>query len=125
MAKLIINGQAFVGDSVRVSARNVYVDGDLVGSVDANQKEIDIRVTEGVLKELHAGGSVTCTEIQGSADAGGSISVSGNVGGNVDAGGSANIDGNVGGDVDTGGSARVGGSVSGSIDAGGSVRVGG
>lgn len=125
MAKVEINGYSFSGDNVMIVGRHVYVDGQKVEThLVAGQQELDIKVTEGLLKELKAGGSVECGEVTGNVDAGGSISVTGNVGGNADAGGSIDISGNVQGTVDAGGSVRVGGSVSGDIDAGGSVRVG-
>lgn len=125
MATVSINGRTFYGDNVTIRGDKIYVDGQLsdVGLV-TGQKELDIKVTEGVLGVLDAGGSVVCGEVQQNVDAGGSITVHGSVGGTADAGGSITVNGNVHGDVDAGGSATVTGSVTGSIDAGGSVRVG-
>lgn len=125
VATVVINGRKFYGDNITVAGNKIYVDGNTVdiGLADG-QKELDIKVTEGVLGVLDAGGSVTCGEVRDYVDAGGSITVNGNVGGGADAGGSISVSGDVTGDLDAGGSISVSGSVSGSIDAGGSVRVG-
>lgn len=125
MATVTINGRTFYGDNVTIRGDKIYVDGQLsdVG-LSPGQKELDIKVTEGVLGVLDAGGSVVCGEVREYVDAGGSITVNGNVGGGADSGGSISVNGDVTGDVDAGGSVTVSGSVTGSIDAGGSVRVG-
>ncbi|MNR95617.1 hypothetical protein D3C71_1037240 [compost metagenome] len=125
MATVTINGRTFYGDNVTIRGDKVYVDGQLsdVG-LNPGQKELDIKVTEGILGTLDAGGSVVCGEVHHNVDAGGSITVNGNVGGDADAGGSVSVNGDVRGSVDAGGSATISGSVAGSIDAGGSVRVG-
>lgn len=125
MAKLVINNQSFTGTNVSIRGSRVYIDGvEVDAKLAMGQQELEIRVTEGILGSLDAGGSVSCGEVHGDVDAGSSIMVSGSVGGSADAGSSVSVTGNVSGDIDAGSSVTVGGSVGGSIDAGGSVRVG-
>ena len=109
MANVSINGRHFSGNNVNIVGRNVYVDGVKVDAGDlSTQTELEIKVTEGVLGKLDAGGSVTCGDVNGSVSTGGSLSVKGNVGGDANAGGSMNVSGSVSGKINAGGSVRVG-----------------
>lgn len=108
MASLKIDGQVFTGERVDIVGRNIYINGVKQDhTVAAGQQKLQIEVLSGVLGELHADGSVSCGQVNGSVDAGGSINVNGAVGGNVKAGGSANIVGNVAGNCKAGGSLNV------------------
>src|SRR5690606_33479440 len=118
-----IKGQSFSGSSVNIVGRKVIIDGVEVMRVDDNEQKLQIEVS-GVLGHLKADGSVCCSEVQGHVDAGGSVTVQGNVGHHVDAGGSVNVSGDLKGNADAGGSINVGGSISGHADAGGSIRTG-
>lgn len=98
-----INGKTYKGNKVRVNGNKVYVDGKRVDHGEVTDGILEVKVT-GDLVSLEADGSVTCDNVNGTAQAGGSIKC-GDVGGNVQAGGSVKC-----------------GEVSGSVMAGGSVR---
>jgi len=102
MANIIINGVPYVGDRVEVRGGVVFVDGKQAAQPTGTV--LEVRVTEGVLQELIADGSVNCGEVRGNVTAGGSVNCD-NVGGGVRAGGSVNCD-TVGGNIMAGGSVR-------------------
>ncbi len=108
--RININGVDFVvGRNVTINGTTVMVDGKIVdANVSASQQKLEVRVLEGTIENLRADGSVSCGDVTGSINCGGSANVDGNVGGSVNSGGSANIDGSVGGSISAGGSVRVG-----------------
>jgi hypothetical protein len=124
MNKCIINGVEInvpSGSNVSVIGNVIYVNGKPYDGKEGKASGIVKIEIQGEALNVHAerGDIEIHGNVQGKADAGGSISC-GNVGRSVDAGGSVNC-GNIQGDVDAGGSVNCG-SVGGNIDAGGSVR---
>ena len=117
-----MNGKTYVGNDISIINGVVKIDGVIQEGDHLETKICEIRILEGTIGSLRTDASVTCQNVTGNVDAGGSVKVAGNVGGEVDAGGSVTC-GNVTGDVDAGGSITCG-SVGGSVDAGGSVRHG-
>jgi len=110
MNRININGVDIVGGrNISIRGNRVVVDGQEVNvNIGVGQQELHIKVLEGSIGTLDAGGSVSCENVTGNVDCGGSANVSGNVGGNVDAGGSVNVGGNCSGSIDAGGSVRIG-----------------
>jgi len=100
MATITIDGKTFTGRSVTIINGRVTIDGQLQDGT--LQGVVEIRITEGVLHDLHTDASVVCGEVGGSVTAGGSVNAD-DVLGSVTAGGSVNCDA-VGGSVMAGGS---------------------
>jgi hypothetical protein len=122
MNRIEMNGVVYEGSNISIINGVVKIDGVVQTGGHLEKKICEIRVISGTIGALRTDASVTCQDVTGNIDAGGSVSVNGNVGGEIDAGGSIQC-GNVTGNVDAGGSVQCG-KVSGSIDAGGSVRHG-
>lgn len=116
-----MNGRVITGRRIDVVGGRVIIDGrDATEEVGKPEGGIlEIRVVEGVIENLTSDLSVTCGDVHGSVDAGGSVKA-GSVGGNASAGGSVTC-GDVGGSASAGGSVTCG-DVGGPISAGGSVR---
>lgn len=112
MGKIIINGITIEtpdGANVCVNGNGVFINGaksDAFNSVNFGGS-ITVNVT-GPIGNLEATGSVNCEEVKGNVDAGGSVTVKGNVGGDIDAGGSVTVGGNALGSIDAGGSVHLG-----------------
>lgn len=101
-SKIVIDGRTFSGNSVSIIGGQVTIDGVVQdGSLSG---VVEIKITEGVLRELKTDASVSCGEVKGDIDAGGSVTC-GRVSGNVRAGGSITCN-------DVGGSVMASGSVS-------------
>lgn len=123
MGSFNISGRTFRGNNIQITNNRIIIDGkDVTDEYETRPTEIlEIKVLEGSIGNLTTDANVTCGEVAGYVDAGGSITCK-NVGGNADAGGSISC-GDVHGDVDAGGSVKCE-AVSGNIDAGGSVSHG-
>jgi hypothetical protein len=123
MGTFNIAGRTFRGSNIMITNDRIVIDGkDVTDEYDIRPAGIlEIKVLEGTIHALTTDAAVTCNDVTGDVDAGGSVSCKA-VGGSVDAGGSVNC-GNVAGSVNAGGSVNCG-TVGGSIDAGGSVRHG-
>ncbi len=104
MARIVIDGVEFVGNSVDIKNNRISIDGTPQDGLLSGV--VEVRVIEGELGSLRSDAAVTCGQVHGDVSAGGSITCQ-NVGGNVHAGGSVRA-----------------GAVTGSITAGGSVRHG-
>lgn len=104
MASFTIGGRTYSGSSVTIIAGRVTVDGVVQDASLAGI--VEIRVTEGILGELHTDASVSCGQVQGNVTAGGTVSCD-DVGGCVAAGGSVSC-GDVRGSVKAGGSVVYG-----------------
>lgn len=122
MGTININGVVYEGNNLSIVNGVVKIDGVIQKGDHLEKKICEVRVLSGTIGALRTDASVTCQDVTGKIDAGGSVSVSGNVGGDIDAGGSIQC-GDVKGNVDAGGSVQCG-KVGGSVDAGGSVRHG-
>ena len=117
MGTVTVNGKTYVGNDLQIINGKVLVDGREVDN--GLSGVVEVRVLEGTIGQLKTDASVTCQNVTGNIDAGGSVTVKGDVGGKVDAGGSVNC-GDVGQSVDAGVSVNCG-AVQGNVDAGGSV----
>jgi len=121
MGTVTINGKKYYSSSGDISVINntVFIDGKKVD--DEISREIEIKI-EGIVGNIKTDyGHVTCQDVKGNVNAGGSVRCE-NVEGDVDAGGSIRC-GDVGKNVDAGGSVTCK-KVEGDIDAGGSVKKG-
>lgn len=105
MNRVIINGVVYEGAG-SISVRNGVVTIDGVRQDGKVSGVVEIRVLEGVIRELETDASVTCGEVRGNIHAGGSVSAD-SVGGSINAGGSVSCD-RVGGSINAGGSVRHG-----------------
>jgi len=123
MGTFEINGRTYSGNNITMVDGRVIVDGEDVTEDYGSPlpKVVEIKIIGGDIENLVTDASVTCQNVTGYVEAGGSVRC-GDVGDNVDAGGSVTC-GNVQGNVDAGGSVTCG-RVGGSVDAGGSVRHG-
>ena len=125
-SQITVNGKTYNfpdGKNISVIGDVITVDGKrfVPGEDDAGPiRDIEIK-WDGPLASLEVRGvsKVTCGDVQGNVNAGGSVDC-GAVGGSVDAGGSVRC-GDVGKNVDAGGSVKCK-SIKGDVDAGGSVR---
>lgn len=122
MGTINLNGVVYEGNNISIVDGVVKIDGVVQNGKHLENKICEIRVISGTIGALRTDASVTCKDVTGNVDAGGSVTVNGSVGGDVDAGGSVNC-GSVSKSVDAGGSVNCGG-VGGNVDAGGSVRHG-
>lgn len=102
MANFTINGTTFSGDNITITNGRVTIDG--VTQEQSLSGVVQIKITDGIIGELHSDASVQCGDVRGNVCAGGSVNCD-NVGGNVNAGGSINCD-NVAGSITAGGSVR-------------------
>lgn len=106
MATIRVNGQSFSVsgnnlNNIQISNGTIMIGGNIITSDLSGDVHIH---WDGPLANLTCDGSVTCQDIQGSAQAGGSISC--NNAGSVNAGGSVRASGNVG-PINAGGSVRI------------------
>jgi hypothetical protein len=106
MAKLNIGGISVTGNDISIIDNKIYIDGKLMEDVPTVSQNgiLEVKITEGVLENLSADGSVTAGSVKGNINAGGSVNCD-CVGGSVNAGGSVRC-GRVGGSVSAGGSIR-------------------
>ena len=106
MASIKIGGIALTGNDISIINNKIYIDGKLVedDSIVAKNGILEVKITEGVVENLSADGSVSAGSVKGNINAGGSINCD-CVGGSVNAGGSVRC-GRVGGNVQAGGSIR-------------------
>lgn len=118
-----VNGKNYEvpdGCSVNIVDDNIFVNGQTISvgpGLDLKAPKIEIIGNIGTLQVKR--GDVSVKGNTEEIDAGGNVTVSGEVKGEIDAGGNVTC-GNVTGDVDAGGNV-VCGNVSGSVDAGGNI----
>lgn len=106
-SSVTINGKTYKGKNVSIINGTVFIDG--VKQEDSKIKSTTINVVvNGNTKNVEAGGAITVNgEVDGKLDAGSSIKVTGNVKGNLDAGSSIKVDGDVKGKLDAGSSITI------------------
>ena len=108
MINISLNGKSFSFQNIKnlkTVGKQVFINGDNVMTCEGQQLNV---VVDGNIEKIDAGGSVT---------------INGDVGSSIDCGGSCSVVGDVDGDIDCGGSCKVVGSHKGDIDAGGSVNI--
>lgn len=98
MAKFVIDGKEFNGNSLRIAGGLVVVDG--VTQEGSVMGVVEVRVTEGVLGDISSDMSIYAGDVVGNVTAGMSVEC-GNVGGDVTSKMSVTC-GTVGGDIDAG-----------------------
>lgn len=113
MASINIGGVQVTGNNIEIRNGKVIVDGVVIEGVNntngvsiSGGGVLEVRVLEGRVENLKADGSITCGNVEGSANAGGSVRCD-DVKGNANAGGSITC-GDVGGNASAGGSVKCG-----------------
>ena len=100
---IVINGISYQGNSVAIRGGKVIIDGKEQKG-EPLSGVVKVKVT-GVLQHLECDAAVTCEDVKGSVNAGGSVTCK-DVGGSVSVGGSIHC-GNVKGSVTAGGSVHM------------------
>lgn len=112
MGKIIINGASIEvpdGANVCISNNGIIINGvksDAFNSTNFGGS-ITVNVT-GPIGNLDVSGNVNCEEVRGDVDAGGNVTVKGDVDGSIDAGGNVTVTGNASGGIDAGGNCHIG-----------------
>lgn len=106
MNTITVNGKTYEAEGKDISVINgvVMVDGKPIGEKVSGVVEIKF---DGDLASLRSDAAVTCKNVKGNVDAGGSVTALGDVGGNIDAGGSVSCS-VANGQIKGGGSISVG-----------------
>lgn len=118
LGKVLKSGTTFSGDSISIVGRRIIIDGKVV-SEDA-EGVVELRILDGIVKDVRSDMNVTCEEVRGNVEAGMNVRC-GNIGGNAE----ANMTLNCG---DIAGKARAGMNITaktihGDADAGMTIRV--